>query len=194
MRAGRQELAFGSARLVGTREGPNIRLAFDGVRAGWTRGGLAVDAFATRPVAPQPGDFDDRRDRAAALYGVYVATAPPTGGGIDLYYQGYENNRARFDSGQARERRHSVGARAFGKRGGWSWDVEGVYQSGRFGRQDIAAWTLASVIGRSFDAAPWRPRLTLSANAANGDDDPATANSRRSIRCFPNYPISTRPA
>lgn len=139
LRAGRQELAFGTARLVGTREGPNLRLAFDGFRTTWRKGDLSVDAIAVRPVSSRPDDFDDERDRAQALYGVYVATAPPTGIGLDLYYLGFENDRARFDSGPGRERRHSVGARAFGNRSGWSWDVEGVYQFGDYGARRIEA-------------------------------------------------------
>lgn len=188
LRVGRQELAFGSARIVGTREGPNVRLAFDGARASWVRGELRVDAIATRPVLSLPGDFDDRRDRATALYGVYVATAPPTGTGFDLYYLGYENDRAIFDSGPGRERRHSLGLRSFGKRDGWSWDVEGVYQFGAYGSRTIKAWTVASTFGRSFDALPWKPELGLSANIASGDDDPADDELNTFNPLFPKLP------
>ncbi|WP_108045271.1 alginate export family protein [Bosea sp. 124] len=35
VRGGRQEMSFGSPRLVSVRESPNVRRAFDGVRAAW---------------------------------------------------------------------------------------------------------------------------------------------------------------
>lgn len=37
---GRQEAGYGSSRLLSVRDGPNIRLAFDGARLGW-KGGSA---------------------------------------------------------------------------------------------------------------------------------------------------------
>ena len=51
LRGGRQEMAFGSNRLVDIREGPNIRQSFDGARAWLTAGEARLDAFWTRPVA-----------------------------------------------------------------------------------------------------------------------------------------------
>ena len=50
LRAGRQELKLGSSRLVSVRESPNVRRAFDGVRATWSSGNRRVDALlrATR--------------------------------------------------------------------------------------------------------------------------------------------------
>jgi hypothetical protein len=51
LRAGRQELSFGSARLVGVRDGPNVRRSFDGARITFGNGAAAsVDAFFARPV------------------------------------------------------------------------------------------------------------------------------------------------
>ncbi len=54
VRAGRQELTLGSSRLVSVRESPNIRRAFDGIRATWVLAAdTRVDAFIVRPgVAP----------------------------------------------------------------------------------------------------------------------------------------------
>jgi len=45
-RAGRQELAYGSSRLISAREAPNVRLSFDGVKASLQLGEWRVDAFA----------------------------------------------------------------------------------------------------------------------------------------------------
>src|SRR6266852_4360970 len=60
LRGGRQEITFGSARLFAVREGPNIRLSFDGGRLVYQSPGLRLDGFVTKPVIPQRGYFDDR--------------------------------------------------------------------------------------------------------------------------------------
>ena len=53
LRAGRQEVTpRHTSRLIAAREGTNIRLAFDGVRAGWKQEPYRIDAITFRP-APQ---------------------------------------------------------------------------------------------------------------------------------------------
>jgi hypothetical protein len=58
LRVGRQQLTFGSARLVSFREAPNVRRAFDGGRAFWkaNEGHVSTAASAVRAVG-------DRRSR-----------------------------------------------------------------------------------------------------------------------------------
>src|SRR6195256_4509837 len=63
LRVGRQQMTFGSARLVSFREAPNVRRAFDGGRAFWkAKNGTRLDAFLVRPVTPRLGVFDDTAD------------------------------------------------------------------------------------------------------------------------------------
>jgi hypothetical protein len=170
VRAGRQELYFGSGRLVSEREGPNLRRAFDGVR-GFVQqpGGLRLDGFVTRPVQPLRDAFDDRTNPGEAFWGLY-ATLPSGPGGFDLYWLGYERERASFADGTGFERRHTLGTRAFGRAGAWDWDIEAAGQFGSLGPAAIRAWTLASDIGMRIGGLPWAPRLGLKANIASGDD------------------------
>jgi hypothetical protein len=63
---------FGSNRLVDTREGPNIRQSFDGVRVWTTRGDARVDAFWTRPLLDKEGWFDDTSERAQQFFLVFI--------------------------------------------------------------------------------------------------------------------------
>ena len=70
-RIGRQEIRFGSGRLVDPREGPNVRRTFDGARlmhegSTWTLNGLYV-----RPREDEPGVFDDPTSDTQALWGLY---------------------------------------------------------------------------------------------------------------------------
>jgi hypothetical protein len=99
-RGGRQEMLFGSARLVDVREGPNVRLSFDGGRAFYQSPNIRVDAFVVRPVVPQPGVFDDYSDPGQAFWGLYsvMPVRPVPGLSADLYYLSLDRRNAAFDS------------------------------------------------------------------------------------------------
>ena len=86
LRAGRQELTFNpTQRFVAVREGPNVRQAFDGFRAGWVGSRVRIDAFALRPVVDRAGDFDDSRDRTQLFYGGYGSAKITSSLALDLY-------------------------------------------------------------------------------------------------------------
>jgi hypothetical protein len=114
LRAGREMVGLGTERLVGTRYGPNVPLAFDGGRAIVHRGGLTLNTFYLRPVEPGTGTFDDHTSQAKALWGAY-ATQMIGPAGVDLYWLGYRNDLARFQNASGREIRHTLGLRLFGK-------------------------------------------------------------------------------
>ncbi|MFD1952127.1 alginate export family protein [Sphingomonas arantia] len=170
VRGGRQMLSLGTERLVGTRYGPNVPLAFDGLRGLVSLRGATISLLAVRPVAAGTRSFDDRRFRGKALWGAYMTVpAVGAGSGLDLYYLGYRNRAATFGERTGREVRHSVGARLFGGAAGWHWNIEGVAQFGRFAGGRIAAWTLGSEVGRSFPDAPLTPDAVLRVNIVSGD-------------------------
>jgi hypothetical protein len=164
VRGGRQMFSLGTERLVGTRYGPNVPLAFDGARVDVRDGRLSVSLFAMRPVRAGTGSFDDVASPTKKLWGAYAALP-----GLDLYYLGYRNRAATFGDVSAREVRHSLGLRSHGTAGEWDWNVEGVVQVGRFGQQKIRAWTLGSEIGRHFPALPLTPHAVLRFNIVSGD-------------------------
>lgn len=172
IRGGRQEMSFGSSRLVSVRESPNVRRAFDGVRAAWIAApDTRIDAFLVRPVLPLAGLFDDKSDPAQAFWGVYGTSPVP---GIpalkaDLYYLGLNRENARFAQGTADEHRHTIGTRLFGKASGFDWNVEAAGQFGHFGQADIRAWTVSGEFGYSFSDLPFAPRLGFNADAISGD-------------------------
>lgn len=168
LRAGRQMLSFGSERLIGTRYGPNVPLAFDGIRGIVSLPGARVDLLAVRPVQAGPGSFDDRRSQTRRLYGAY-ATVPLGRAGLDLYYLGFRNTAATFCGITGAERRHSLGVRIYGDADSWHWNTEMVAQIGRFGSARIDAWTITGEIGRRFVNAPFAPDVLLRVNVVSGD-------------------------
>ncbi len=164
LRGGRQMLSLGTERLIGTRYGPNVPLAFDGLRADVSLGDARVSLLAVRPVQPGKGDFDDRTSPDKALWGAYAALPQ-----LDLYYLGYRNDAARWAARTGAETRHSLGARWHGVRENWHWNVEGVVQFGHFAGGQIRAWTLGTELGRAFPDTPLAPDFTLRTNVVSGD-------------------------
>ena len=166
LRAGRQMLSLGTERLIGTRYGPNVPLAFDGIRAIVRQGGLALTLLRVRPVQPGLASFDDRSSSTRRLAGAY-ASVP----GLDFYYLDYRNDRARFADDAGEERRRSFGLRSFGTQRQWHWNVEGIVQHGRFAARRIRAWSIGSELGRAFPEVTFKPDVTMRFNIVSGDTD-----------------------
>jgi hypothetical protein len=101
LRAGRQEISLGSSRLVGVRESPNVRRAFDGARAFVTARRYRSTASTCAPSSSRPASSTTpptarRRSGGSVRTG---AVAGPLK--ADLYYLGLRATRGRFASAQA---------------------------------------------------------------------------------------------
>ncbi len=187
LRTGRQEMTYGSSRLVSVREGPNVRQSFDGVRLTLDARTWRVDGFVTRPVETNPGFFDDKPDPKRLFWGFY-GVAPLQvlpGGNFDLYFFSLDRDDATFNQGTADERRRSVGIRLWGQIESWDYNFEFVFQWGKFGRGDIRAWTAASDTGYTLQKLPFRPRIGLKADIASGDRDPNDRDLQTFNALFP---------
>jgi hypothetical protein len=171
LRLGRQEMAFGSQRLVAIRDAPNVRRNFDGARLSGTIEGVSVDAFVTRPVQQKDGVFNDPSDPRQAFWGLYT-TMPAgfvPGAKLDAYYLGFENKQALYAAGLGEEHRQTLGTRFFGSAGGWDWDWEALGQFGTFAQKEIRAWGFSTDTGYTFDPTGWKVRLSLKADIGSGD-------------------------
>ncbi|ACH39883.1 hypothetical protein Gbem_2880 [Citrifermentans bemidjiense Bem] len=103
----------------------------------------------------------------------------------DLYYLGYYNGNAGFDQGQAKETRHSVGARLWRAEKPLDYNFEFLYQWGSFGDGEISAWTAASDTGYSAADLPFSPRFGLKADITSGDKDPNNPDLQTFNPLFP---------
>ena len=174
LQAGRQELNYGSGRLVSVREGPNVRQSFDGARLKSKVGAWRIDALAVRPDLDKPGFFDNVPDHRTAFWGVYATRPWRRRVSFDSYYLGLDRKSFTYNRGTAQETRHTLGARLWRppatKESDWDFDYEGVWQFGSFGADGIRAWTFASDTGYSFPSAPLQPRISVKADISSGDD------------------------
>jgi hypothetical protein len=127
-----------------------------------------VDAFVTRPTSTGPGAFDDWPDQDRSFLGVYAVRRSPRSSGIDLYYLRLTREHARYDTGLGVERRHTVGTRLWRNASPLDYNVELVWQFGRFDGLPIRAWTVATDTGWH-PSLPGRPRLAVRADITSGD-------------------------
>jgi hypothetical protein len=174
LRVGRQELEYGSGRLIDVREGPNVRLSFDGFMVKSKINSWAVDGFAMRPDLDNPGFFDNAPNHQVGFWGVYGTRPLSRKIVLDLYYLGLDRKQATFERGTAQEVRHSLGARISRpiatEQPGWDFDYEGLWQFGTFGSDNIRAWTIASETGYRFPTVPLKPRFSTKADISSGDN------------------------
>ncbi len=177
LRVGRQELRYGSQRILGIRDGTNVRRTWDGITAQRKIGDWQIDALAVRLVEVNPrGIFNDGRVAGRDVVGLY-ATGPTGLGSLDLYYLYSGHDDRATVQGIGDERRHSFGLRSFGEKGAVFWNWEALYQAGQLKHpladdSTISAWTVATNTGVAFDDVPMQPSIMLSANIASGDSDP----------------------
>lgn len=187
-RLGRQELRYGSGRLIDVREGVNLRQSFDAARFLARKNDWAIDGFWSRPVLNNPYGFDDIPDPQRQLWGLYavrpLALLPD--GHADLYYLGYNNQQAEFNQGAGNELRHTLGTRLWGAPMPVEYNVECMFQFGKFGDGSIQAWSIASAARYNFSETPLKPRLGLRADVASGDRNASSSNLQSFNPLFPS--------
>ncbi|MEJ8819479.1 alginate export family protein [Lacibacter sp. H407] len=170
LRAGRQELLYGSQRLIAVREGPNNRLSFDAVKAFYEKEHLQLDLFYSRPVRNRTGVFDDPINRNEKLWSVYVVVNKlPIFHNGDFYYIGYQNKINSFYNISATENRHSIGARLWKSENSFQYDVEALYQFGKIGGRIIDAYTASANITYHFNQRKYTPSIGLKTEVISGD-------------------------
>ena len=174
VRAGRHELEYGSGRLIDVREGPNVRLSFDGFHVKAGVDSWQIDGFAVRPDQDKPGFFDNAPNHAIGFWGVYGVRPLTKTITLDAYYLGLDRKTATFNRGVGHEVRHSIGARLSRPvaelKPGWDFDDEALWQFGTFGSANINAWTVASETGYRLPNVPLKPRFSTKADISSGDD------------------------
>jgi hypothetical protein len=174
LRIGRQEILLAGHQLLKVREGPNLRLAFDGARLHVTKNQFNADAFVTNVVQPKPEMFDNRWTDGAVTFagfnlGWQPAASPYANLRADAFVFDYRNRFVRYEQTAGAERRQTYGLRLSGHQGPWEFDYEGSMQSGVVGALDIDAWGVALFTSYRWETKPAKPKLTLGVSSVTGD-------------------------
>ncbi len=185
-RIGRQELLFGSQRLISPPDWANNRRTFQGVRAFRQGENFDVDLFWVQPVIPNPNRLDsvDNNQNFAGLWTTY---RPQQGQAIDAYYLFLDNTNAQRQLGIVRSpyNVHTLGTRYSGDSNGFLWDGELALQLGRRGSQDIIAGMATTGLGYNFASAPLNPTFWVYYDYASGDHTPNSGNYSTFNQLFP---------
>jgi len=185
VRAGRQEIDYGSGRLISVREGPNARLYFTGAKVMYSSERLFLDAFVMMADTTRTGVFDNKTVKQANLWGFYSKIIIPKAGNLDLYYLGIKRDQSTFEEGREKELRHTIGGRLWKYGGGFIYNLEAAYQFGRFGNGNISAWTGSLDIGYLFENMKFKPSINLRNDYISGDKH---AGDRKLQTFNPLYP------
>ena len=174
LRVGRHEILLAGHQLLKVREGPNVRLAFDGARLHLAKNKFDADAFVANVVQPKPEVFDNRwLDGAVAFSGLNLGWQPIGSGDsnlrVDAFLFDYRNRFVRYEQTAGAEHRQTYGLRMSGRQGPWEFDYEGSMQSGTVGALDIEAWGVALFTSYRWETKLAKPKLTVGLSSVTGD-------------------------
>lgn len=185
VRGGRQELLYGSQRLLTPLPWANRRHTFDGLKIFRHGEKWDLDAFLTKYVPPRANEFDSSDDNLT-FGGVWATNKPKKGEFRDFYYLMYDNDRTIVTNGVERApfQAHTLGSRWAGDQDGFLWDFEGALQFGEHGNNDLFAGMATAGVGRRFDT--WlSPTFWMYYDYASGDDDLTDGNAHTFNPLFP---------
>jgi hypothetical protein len=186
VRMGRQELLFGSQRLISTLDWSNVRRTFDAVRVFRRGEKWDFDAFFAQFVPANPSELD-RADENQDLAGAWLTHRPRAGQFLDFYYLHLHNSNDIVQQGIARAptQVHTLGTRWAGDRNRWLWDYELMLQLGEQAEADLVAGAATAGIGRNFDPSGWSPTAWLHYDYASGDADPTDGDAHTFNHLYP---------
>lgn len=167
-RPGRQELLYGSQRLISPLDWANTRRTFDGAKIYYHGEGWDLDGFWTRPIYAEPQSLDspDGTQEFYALWWTYRGIPDEI---VEAYWIGYADYDAPFAAAST-FKFQTVGGHWKGEQDQWLAEFEGAYQFGEFGDIGHSAGFFTIGVGRDMKNLPWKPVLWVYYDWASGDD------------------------
>ena len=167
-RLGRQEIRYGSARLMMAPGWANRRRTHDGVRFIYESQDWEVNPFWVRPAIRNSSNFTsfDESNPNQQLYGIFSTYKGVEDNQMDLYWLAFDirnsGSGARYDT---------LATRIVGERDDWLYEVEGGVQLGENpDRSDHIAGFVTCGLGRKLSSLRWKPEMWVYYDWASGDD------------------------
>jgi hypothetical protein len=189
LRGGRQELLYGSERLISPLDWANTRRTFEGVKGFWHSEKLDVDAFWVQPVIDNTMDYHYGADDHQNFEGLWATYRPCKNEAMDFYYLNLDNTNKTakgqygFVDGYTVS---TVGTRYWGDANGCLWEGEGMFQFGDWANQNIAAGSVSLGAGYHLADVSMNPTFWIYYDWASGDPHPGTGGVHRTFnQLFP---------
>jgi hypothetical protein len=175
LKAGRQELSYGSTFFIGPNDFYN-GLSWDGLKASFSpTDRLTVDLMGVRMAELNPGDPENY---LAGLYATYKVFEESSLDGYLFYNKGgFPFFHREFQVTEPDHRLFTFGARFSGKVAGFDYEVEPQVQWGSVrsavgkGEDRFRAFGGHADVGYTFNV-PWEPRIFAAYAFGSGDNDP----------------------
>jgi hypothetical protein len=187
LRMGRQDLSLGSERIIGTRDGPNNRQTYDGIRNTFQLKKATGEFFAVFPVRYQIGFFDNEINKDNFGFGTYWTIFLKNKITFDMYVFGNLLKNVCIAKDIADENRYSTGLRINKSAGSLFYELDATWQTGTYSDKLINAGQITATAGYRWQNAPLSPRIQIKGSLYTGNKD-STYNQINIFR-----PISGRP-
>lgn len=192
VRVGRQELLFGSQRLISPLDWANTRRTFQGVRGFRQTEKWDFDLFWVQPVAINANKFDsvDNNQNFVGAWGTY---RPKKGQAIDAYYLMLDNTNRVTQLGLQRGNftRHTIGGRYVGaaeRNPNVLFDSETAFQFGSQSGRDVFAAMTTQGLGYNWKDARLTPTAWVYYDyASGGGETRGTAHTFNALFPFGHY-------
>jgi hypothetical protein len=192
LKAGRQELAIGSSRLISASPGLNVKRSFDGIVLRYRSNSWQIYGALAKLVSNRPGIFDDRPDHEQTFWGFSANRKSPRfkQGELGFYYLNVDRTRAIYYQGQGRDQRRTLGMKWSGSGQKLDLNYDGIFQWGAFRGAAVRAWAVSTETGYRFAGMRRKPRLSLRFDMASGDKDPNNPRLQSFNPLFPGNSYS----
>jgi hypothetical protein len=192
VRGGRQELLFGSQRLISPSDWSNELRTFQGVRAMYHTSKIEEDLWWTQPVIINSGKLDSIDDQQTFV-GNYFKYRFTKDISLDAYYLYLDNNN-HTSAGRGGVlgplECNTFGSRFVGQTGTdgqFLFDFEGAIQFGDFSNQTDHADMYVTGLGYWFKEMPAIPTFWVYYDHASGTPNPVTGTEHRTFnQLFPS--------
>jgi hypothetical protein len=189
VRIGRQELLFGSQRLISPLDWANARRPFQGVRGFRQTEKWDVDLFWVQPVNIQPNKLDsvDNNQNFAGIWSTY---RPKKGQSIDAYYLMLDNANRQQQLGVQRApfTLHTFGGRLVGNEDQILYDTEAAMQLGTLDKRNVVAGMYTGGLGYWLKDTKWTPTVWAYYDyASGGGADKGTSHTFNQLFPFGHY-------
>jgi hypothetical protein len=188
LRVGRQELDFGSGRVLGKKDGPNNGAYYDGVHDQFKFKKITWDVFVAHPLDFQVGVFDNITNTDILIFGSYLSYSLKNNNAFDLYFIANDAKGVKINNIISDEKRYSIGTRFSKSNGSFTYDAEATWQTGTFGHDNISAWQMLAQTGYQWNETRLKPIVQLKASAYSSEKG-STDNTLSLFR-----PIASKPA
>jgi Alginate export len=188
LRVGRQELLYGSERLISPLDWANTRRTFQGIKLFWPSEKWDLDMFWVKPVVISAAELDSW-DPKQDFFGLWATYKPRKGTTRDFYVLNFANYRPVATGSNQQVGGFDVttfGTRWAGDHDGRIlYDGEAMIQTGIRANTQMAAYAYATGLGYRFKDCWLNPTFWVYDEYASGDPNPGAGLSRTFNQLFP---------